>query len=71
MSYTEWDERKELSKIVGNTHFDFKKIDEYMCLVVVHMMGNAYYEEDLELHHWYKSCTLVPDIVAYEIYNNL
>lgn len=71
MKYTEFLETEVLSKWLGNVQFTFKKMEDHMCLIIVSMMGEPYDDEALEIHHWYKACTLVPLITAYEIYNNL
>lgn len=71
MTYTEFLEHDELVIVHEGFHFTFLQKDENMTIIKVAMMGTNNRKGDPDLHHWHSALTIVTNIEAHAIYENL
>lgn len=71
MTYKEFRSVNERSIVRNHHSFDFTKLPDGLWLIAVHLMGMERTDEDGGLHTWETATTIVTDIQASCIWNNL
>lgn len=71
MTYKEFKSVNERSIVRKNHSFDFTKLPDDQWLISVHLMGMDRAGELEGVHHWEAATTIVTDIQANCIWNNL